>query len=311
MKTCLVLGIILGVLMGCSSNSKALKSDFRENSIYGKTELLFKHTDIQKKGTILLIHGTAPQNIRGEIAWPEALQFFSQKAPNHYIIQPTYEALSDSLNKLGWDTVRYTRLGVYRDHVDTNEYGKTDLENLVTQLKNILKMIPKDAPRVVFCWSGGSVHALQLPLDDIDALIILGGIATKRTEIARLRAHNEDDLKKINAQLDEILSQEGKVSREDMLGKDMPFGRFFDENNLADNWTYLSHYQFLSTLVIHGEKDEEADVSQAMLWKEKLPDHKITRIIKKDGNHAWGTKGNEPDMVDLAKTIDKWLDEAL
>lgn len=51
----------------------------------------------------------------------------------------------------------------------------------------------------------------------------------------------------------------------------------------------------------------ETDASQAKVWKEKLPHNNITVIIKPNGNHAWGTTGNQSDMTDLAKTMDEWL----
>jgi len=196
-------------------------------------------TTKESKGTILLIHGTAPQNIDGQLPVERVQKLLKEKDPSHYIIQPTYRNLAKELNALGWDTVRYTRLGVYQDHVDAAEYSKTDLKNIMGQLNSIWKELPKNKPRVVFAWSGGSIHVLQLPLSEASAVIILGGIATKRTEVMKLRAKDKQELAQIEKEMDGVVKAEGKIPRTDMVGLDMPYGRFWDENHLNDNWTYL------------------------------------------------------------------------
>ena len=307
----LILLISGGLAVGCGTQEFNLKQDFRKDSVYQNTELVFDKAKGESKGTILLIHGTAPQNIDGQIAIPEAHNALKKKDPRHYIIQPTYKELAEYLNDFGWNTVRYTRVGVYQHEVNLNEYGKTDLNNVMDQLRAIWAMIPNDKPRIAFAWSGGSIHVLQLPLKTFDAAIILGGIVTKRLDVFRLRAKNTEEQKTIEKWITDTLVKEEKVSRTQMLGNDMPYGRFFDENNIKNNWEYLSPYKKLPVLILHGEVDEEVDVSQAKLWKEKLPGHNIDVYIKKSGNHAFGTKGNQPDMHDLAKTINTWLDKKL
>jgi pimeloyl-ACP methyl ester carboxylesterase len=285
-----------------------LENDYRKNTIYKNTKLIFDKAEKNSKGTILLIHGTAPQNIKGQLAYPKLFNQLSKTDPSHYIIKTTYSDLVANLNKLGWDTVRYTRVGVYDDRTNFDEYAETDLNNLMVQLKSIWKMIPKERPRIVFAWSGGSVHALQMPLAEADALVILGGISTKRVDVALSRVKDKSKLEKLKTEINELLALEDKASREDMHGFDMPLGRFFDENNLQDNWNYLKPHIDLPTLILHGDADIESDVSQARIWEEKLPNHKITTNIKKDGNHAHGTQGNQPDMQSLASDINLWLD---
>ena len=106
---------------------------------YGKTKLLYdKALGGEEKGTVLLIHGTAPMNIDGIIPCN----------PSLYGGQPLYAFLARDLNELGWNTVRYTRTGVYEDKVDWVEYGVTDLANIVGQLDLIWDMLPQDKPRV-------------------------------------------------------------------------------------------------------------------------------------------------------------------
>ena len=214
-------------------------------------------TTKESKGTILLIHGTAPQNIDGQLPVERVQKLLKEKDPSHYIVQPTYRNLAKELNALGWDTVRYTRLGVYQDHVDGAEYAKTDLKNIMGQLTSIWKELPKNKPRIAFAWSGGSVHALQLPLSEASAVIILGGIGTKRVDVMKLRAKDQQELAQNEKEMDGIVSAEGKTSRTEMVGLDMPFGRFWDENHLNDNWTYLKPHPKLPVLILHGERDEE------------------------------------------------------
>lgn len=289
--------LLWGLIMGCSTQ------DFRNNSIYKNTDLVFDTASGNSKGTILLIHGTAPQNIDGQIPIPE----INETIPNHYLALPTYKNLSRELNELGWDTVRYTRLGVYQTKVNMDEYSKTDLNNIMNQLKEIWSIIPNNKPKIAFAWSGGSVHLLQLPLQGADGIIILGGIATKRTEVYELSTKNEKELSRLKEYLSKVLSQEGKIERTKMLSNDMSHGRFYDENNLEDNWTYLKEYQKLPTLILHGEEDEDVDISQSKVWGSKLPKNEITTIIGKNRNHIYSTTKSPQDMNELAGTINSWL----
>ncbi len=260
------------------------------------------------KGTILLIHGTAAQNIDGQLPDEKIQIFLKGKDPTHYIIQPTYKNLFEKLNELGWDTVRYTRTGVYQDHIDYEEYKKTDLKNIMDQLNSIWKELPKDKPRIIFAWSGGSVHASLLPLEEVSAVILLGALSTKRTDVYRLRFKTPEEIQKFDSELKLLLSQEkNQQKRNELEGPNYPFSRFFDENNLNESWTYYKKYPKLPLLVLHGDRDEEVSLSQAKVWKEKLAKNDITLLIKSQANHAWGKVGNQPDMDDLAIEINKWL----
>ncbi len=284
-----------------------LNTKIFQNTEYANTQMNFSEAKSENKGTILLVHGTAPQNIDGSVPIPKLQEKISLTNPDHYLIKPFYKDLSNYLNSFGWNTVRYTRIGVYHDSVRNEEYCKTDLNNIMVQLKTIFNAIPNDKPRIVFSWSGGSIHALQLPLNDLDGLVIFGGIATKRTDLhnySRISKKQKNDIQK---QLDEILSARAEVLRTDMLNLDMPFGRFYDENDLNDNWTYLKPFNKLPTLILHGKNDNEVNVRQAEFWKVKLSNHNITEIFKDNANHAWGCSGNQDDSEDLASVINAWL----
>ena len=269
--------------MDQNDNEFCWDNDYRKDSIYQNSEIVFDKAAGEPKGTILLIHGTAPQNIDGQIAIKDIYEKIIAQDPELYIVQPTYKNLAIKLNSLGWNTVRYTRVGVYQSNVNVEEYGKTDLNNLVTQLTHIWNMIPSDKPKIAFAWSGGSVHILQLPLQDAAAIIILGGLSTKRTEAVELRAKNKEELQEIKNYFNSAFSKRGQVARDEMFHNDMPYGRLFDEHDLEDNWTYLKKYNELPTLILHGDSDPEVNDSQAKLWKDKLTNHKITTIIKKMG----------------------------
>lgn len=273
-----------------------------------KPEFVIDKTKMDiSKGTILLIHGTAPQNIDGKLPDQKVQTILKAKDSTHYLLQPTYKELAAALNSFGWDTIRYTRHGVFQDHINFDEYKKVDLKNILDQLKAIWHEIPSDKPKIAFAWSGGSIHVSQLPLSDAAAVIILGGVATKSVDVVKMRAKNDAELRKFEKELNEILSKEGTVKRDEMWGIEMPYGRFFDEYHLDDNWTYFKKYPSLPMLILHGSADNESSIAQAKIWKAKLPDNDITLKIKDNANHAFGLQGNRPDMKDLAKKIDQWL----
>lgn len=285
--------------------------DLLDESDYNKTQVLLSKTAGESRGTILMLHGTAPMNIDGHVPLPELQSKIRSVDPDHYLSKSLYLELSDHLNDLGWDTVRYTRTGVYDECVDFDEYGRTDLSNLMDQVNGIFEAIPHDRPRIVFAWSGGSIHALQMPLEMADALILLGAIATKRTDLHNYSPIPEEHRKVIQAELDGIISRRETAVRNQMLNFDQPYGRFYDEEDLNENWTYLKEFPELPTLILHGRRDNEVHYTQAQLWEERLPECNITTILDDDRNHAWGTVGNSGNMADLAKCINEWLNEAV
>ncbi|PKK88555.1 MAG: hypothetical protein CVV64_18305 [Candidatus Wallbacteria bacterium HGW-Wallbacteria-1] len=288
-----------------------IEIDLQSSSDYRNTQIVLSEAAKESRGTILMIHGTAPMNIDGLVPLQE-LQSKIQKAdPDHYLSRTVYRELSDHLNELGWDTVRYTRTGVYDDNVSFDEYGKTDLKNIMDQLKGIFEAMPADKPRIVFAWSGGTVHALQMPLEKADALILLGAIATRRTDLHKFSPIPEEQKMAIQAQLDEILQQRETAVRAEMLNFDMPYGRFYDEEDLNENWTYLKQFPKLPTLILHGKKDAEVNFTQAELWKDNLPECNIVTLLEENRNHAWGSVGNSAEMADLARDMDKWLCETI
>ena len=113
---------------------------------------------------------------------------------------------------------------------------KIDHEAIIEQLNRLFQLMPKDKPRVVFCWSGGSLHVPHLPLAEAQAVIIVGGLSTNRFH-------------KVHA-------------------------------------------------------------TQAHLWKQLLPYHKITLIEKPGGDHFLGINNQSGAATVGAETL-RWLAEVI
>jgi hypothetical protein len=247
------------------------------------------------KGTILLIHGQAPTNIDGRIP---------AEGKSKYIKIYMFRNLADKLNELGWDVVRYGKYGVYADHVDYDKYKKTDLAFTVSQIQDVWNKMPKGKPVIVFAVSEGTLHVHFLPLKKTDAVILLGAISKNIRDTFLDAAKTPEERRQIKERLDSAFN----MKRDKMLGKSAPAGRYVDEINMKDNWTYYKKYKTVPFLILHGESDEEVKLYQSKIWKEKLPDHDITVITKPNGNHIYGT-GDSFDAKELATTMDKWLTE--
>ena len=245
-------------------------------------------------GSILLIHGSAPFNKDGRVPDSRA---------GKYAKMAFYKDLSDELERFGWKTFRYNKTGVTNHKVDYSKYKKTDLSHLKNQLNEIWKSIPKDKPRFVFAWSEGSLHISQLPMDEIDGVVILGGISTNIRDVILWQARNEKS--KMLEQLKEI----EKMPREKMLGLDRPVGRLLDELRMKNNWQYFESYGSLPILVIHGEADVEVPIDQAYTWKRKLPDNSIKLLTQKERNHTFGL-GDSHGAKEIANAIHKWRSES-
>lgn len=249
------------------------------------------------KGTILLIHGAAPLNKDGRIP---------VEADIVYAKTTLYKDLAAELNSLGWDVARYSKYGVYDDHIDYELYKKTDVALIVKQLKEIWGKLPRKKPLIVFAASEGTLHAHQLSLQEAQAVILLGAVATNIGDVFLDQATSEQEKIKIR----ERLSSAYQMKRDDMWGKSHPAGRVVDELNMSPNWTYYERCQNIPMLVLHGEMDEEVKLYQSTIWKEKLPKHDITTVIRPYGNHTFGV-GETMDAPYLAKTINEWLEKTL
>lgn len=259
--------------------------------------LLSKSTNGKAKGTILLVHGSAPFNQNGRVPW---------KTESVYSRVEFFRLLASKLNQDGWDTVRYSKPGVALETIDFDTYKKTDFAMLLGQLKRIWATMPSDKPRIIFAWSEGSLLATHLPLADMDALIILGGISTNIKEAILAQASSLPQRQQIETQLRGLAGKK----REEMLGIERPAGRLIDELALPDNWTLLKEYPRLPVFVLHGEADKEVPLSQARIWKEKLPKNPIVVQIRKNGNHMYGQQDNDGSL-ELGRTINDWLDTSV
>src|SRR3989344_5902151 len=107
------------------------------------TDFILTHPVGISKGTILLIHGSAPFNLDGHVPI---------KGESIYSKISFYKDLALSLNALGWRVARYSKPGVNQNSVNFKEYKKTDLKLIMHQLKNIWNKLPKDQPKIIFAW---------------------------------------------------------------------------------------------------------------------------------------------------------------
>jgi len=277
MKLCL-LWVVIVQLLGCAGNLHK--------------EVRLKNPDLpNKKGTILLIHGSAPFNEDGNV--PDA-------RAGRYHQTNFYKFLSEELEKRSWKVVRYSKPGVYQDHIDFNIYKTTDIKVLGKQLCQVWDTLPKNTPRLVFAWSEGSLHVATLPMNQIDGVVLLGAISTNIYDVMLSQEDNQRD--SVENQLKQILH----TPRDEMLGLDRPAGRLIDELKIHANWkTFGSLKKNVPMLVLHGELDREVPLSQAMLWKDKLPEKSITLIIGKGKNHILGD-GEQNGAKFIANSIDEW-----
>ncbi|MGE5654660.1 MAG: hypothetical protein ACM3ZQ_10460, partial [Bacillota bacterium] len=202
------------------------------------------------KGSILLVHGTAPMTLDGNIP----------NCPASYPLgrMSVYRDLATVLNCGGWSTLRYTRNGVGEDAVDWDEYMSVDHDVIVTQLVNLMRSMPTNKPRIVVCWSGGSLHVPHLPLEEARALVIIGGLCTNRFHNAAMMTKDRSAWEGLSA---EIEAFEG-MSRDEIVQANRPNGdgplmRFWQESQLRDNWTYLRSCTRLPILILHGSDDAE------------------------------------------------------
>src|SRR4030042_2736464 len=80
------------------------------------------------RGSILLVHGSAPFNLDGRIPI---------ESDSPYARTVFYRDLSKGLHTAGWSTLRYNKPGVHDDRVDGREYATSDFEVLGKQLVSL------------------------------------------------------------------------------------------------------------------------------------------------------------------------------
>ena len=245
------------------------------------------------RGTILLIHGSAPFNVDGRIPLP------GLKSP--YAKSDFYKDLSAALRAAGWSVLRYAKPGVHQDRLDREAYALTDYALLARQLRNLWRFLPRDLPRLVFAWSEGSLHVGALPLEQLDGVVLLGGISTNIGAVVQAQGGPPP------AALKKMLAAK---KRTEMLGLDRPVGRMLDELAQSDNYTIFAPHPKLPLLVLHGVADREVLVQQARRWKPLLPKHAITVVEGKGRDHRFMVPGKY-DVVELAKQISGWAQGAV
>ncbi|MCM2280545.1 MAG: alpha/beta hydrolase [Bdellovibrionaceae bacterium] len=246
--------------------------------------------DDQTKGSILLIHGSAPFNRDGRVPDTRA---------GRYATTAFFEDIRKELESRGWHVVTYSKPGVFEDRVDYNTYKTTDLKVLGGQIRQVWKTLPESYPKLVFAWSEGSLHVSQLPLGELGGVVIAGGIATGIRDVVLWQGR--DQKTKVEAELRQIK----KLPRDEMLGLDRPAGRLIDELEMAENWKAFSEFKNLPMLILHGTADTEVPVSQAQEWSKKLSHHPVSVRIVPGKNHMLGD-GDLSGGSTVAQEIDAW-----
>lgn len=247
------------------------------------------HSKFQK-GSILLIHGSAPFNQDGRV--PDA-------RAGRYSKTEFYKNLAQELVKDGWYVLRYNKPGVYQDRVDFDIYKTTDLEILGKQLNDLWSTLSTDRPRLIFAWSEGSLHAALSPLNEADGVILLGGISSNIRDVIIEQSRGEES--NIEKQLRDL----EVLPRTEMLGLDRPAGRLIDELRLPNNWTRFRQSSNLPILILHGDGDSEVPVSQALTWEKELGRKQVTTVIRKSANHMFGF-GEADGAKAIADEIGSW-----
>lgn len=243
------------------------------------------------RGSVLLVHGSAPFDADGRIPVPGL--------DSPYAREPFYKDVARDLAAAGWDVLRYAKPGVGEDGVDAAVYAGTDLAAIEDQLRQLWRCLPAGGPRVVLAWSEGTLHVRALPLDEVDAVILLGGIATNIGDV--VVAQGGPDRR-------ELLESLAGKDRREMLGLDRPVGRMLDELALDDNWRVFAARPAMPLLVLHGEADVEVPVSQAAPWREKLPPSaRLTVVILPGRDHRLMPPGTYAPG-ELSREVLAWLE---
>ncbi len=245
--------------------------------------------DRRSRGSILLVHGSAPFNLDGRIPI---------ESDSPYARTAFYRDLSKGLLAAGWSTLRYNKPGVHDDQVDGSEYAASDFEMLGKQLVSLWAILPTECPRIVFAWSEGSLHVRALPMGAIDAVVLLGGIATTIGDIIQAQG---------GPSLDQLRGELAGKDRRQMLGVDRPVGRLVDELAFQDNWKVFSGAPSPPLLILHGDQDREVPVTQVKVWEDRLPCRRVTVVVGKGYDHRFMPQAEYNPML-VVQEITAWLD---
>ena len=250
------------------------------------------------KAAILLIHGTAPIYYDGTIP--------GCSADYQLGTRPIYDMLTYELNQRSFSTVRYLREGVYKKQVNWEEYIKVDHYQIVSQIEKIVKEMPKNKPKILFAFSGGSIHLSQLDLSKIDGVVIVGGLCTNRFHNAALNMRNKGEWKRFQEEIERFrLLSEEEIDKINKPNGDGPLKRFWQETMLKDNWVYFQKYVDLPILILHGSNDSEVHRSQASMWKALLPLHNIKYVEVDGGDHFLNTPEESGASI-ISCELDVW-----
>lgn len=257
-----------------------------------RPEYRFEQPDRSRpRGSIFLIHGSAPFDIDGRIPL--------DGLDSPYGREPFYRDLAEKLVSAGWSVLRYAKPGVECKRIDTATYARTDLELLFQQLSYLWGLLPPNLPRTVFAWSEGSLHIRALPIQELDAVILLGAIGTDIGSVIEWQG---------GPPREELQREFSSMDRRHMLGLDRPVGRLVDELALPPNWIVFSARSDLPILVLHGDADREVPFKQSAVWRKKLPHHHVTVIRGSGLDHRFMSPGNY-DLKTLTTPILAWLDK--
>jgi len=245
------------------------------------------------RGSVFLIHGSAPFNVDGRIP--------HDGVDSPYAREPFYRDLALNLVAAGWNVLRYAKPGVAPGRIDQAVYSTTDLNVISKQLVHLWHLLPTSIPRVVFAWSEGSLHVRALPVGEIDALILLGAVATNIGDVIESQG---------GPSRHDLARELSTADRAEMLGLDRPVGRLVDELALAPNWTVFAGHPDLPILILHGSVDREVPCDQARVWRDKLRDHNITVTISQGFDHRFMPTGKYDNEL-LTETIIAWLNASV
>ncbi len=255
----------------------------------------------ESRATILLIHGTAPIYFDGKIPG----------CSTNYKLgcMPTYEMLANELTKRSFCTLRYLRDGVYQNEVNWDEYIDVDHYQIVTQLQTITREMPSDKPKILFAFSGGSIHVTKLDLSEAAGVVIVGGLSTNRFHNAAMNVKNKSEWQSFQKEIENFrLLSEKEIDKINKPNGDGPLKRFWQEIMLNDNWTYLQKHVDIPILILHGSDDVEVNRSQACIWKELLPFHNIKSVEIYGGDHFLNTC-EESGAAIISREIESWVAE--
>ncbi len=266
-----------------------------------KTVKLDLPIDGDPKVSILMVQGTAPMYYDGKIPGCPPDYYLGNRA--------LYQELVHELVGYKYRTVRYLRDGVSQSGINWDKYIHVDHYQIIKQLNLIKNSLPESEPKILFCWSGGSLHVSHLDLTDVNGIVIVGGLCTNRFHNAGLKTKSKEQLKGFMAEVASFAAlTSSEIDRINEPNRDGPLKRFWQELHLLDNWRYIESHIEIPMLIMHGDEDEEVDVKQGRLWNQLLPKHNIKYIEVAGGDHFLNTEHTN-GAKRIGFEINQWLIE--